>query len=321
ERPGKRRGSWGDAHDARTAARGRSGSGDKPRRPPRSSAARHGTTASASRPPETEVESSGRGPDWRVVRDYTATSGVGPSDHLRSEIGTSIPIESSAIGSPRPTRIRPSRIVAQVGGIGEQAPGFILVDADPADRQRVARPRVDGEQGAVEAGVAGGDVEVGLDEGQRGGEDAVVAPADDRVVWAGHADVGLIRGAVLEDLFVGRDDVGVRAQYGRDAAVEVAAQELLVAGGPGGGVHRDDAGAGTDLAEEAIGGAERVVDRAHVGPAQDGEHGDGRAVAGGDAGELRAGGIERVVGRADHIAGPVEDLEDLVLAVDVVPHG
>ena len=57
-----------------------------------------------------------------------------------------------------------------------------------------------------------------------------------------------------------------------------------------------------DLAEEAIGGAERVVDRTHVGPAQHGEHGDGGAVAGFDAGELLAGGIGREVGRAEHSA-------------------
>ena len=35
---------------------------------------------------------------------------------------------------------------------------------------------------------------------------------------------------LLQDLLVGGDDVSVRAEHGRDAAVQVAAQELLIAG-------------------------------------------------------------------------------------------
>ena len=51
--------------------------------------------------------------------------------------------------------------------------------------------------GPVESRVAGGDVEMGRDAGQRGRQDAIVAPAEDRVVRAGHADVGLVGGAVV----------------------------------------------------------------------------------------------------------------------------
>ena len=76
-----------------------------------------------------------------------------------------------------------------------------------------------------------------------------------------------------------------------------------------------------DLVEEAVGGAERVVDRPHVGPAQHGEDGDGGAVAGRDAARAPGRANRREVGRAEHVGGPVEDLEDLVLAVDVVAHG
>ena len=44
--------------------------------------------------------------------------------------------------------------------IGKQAPGIFLIEADPADREGVAGLRVDRDEGAVQAGVAGGDVEV-----------------------------------------------------------------------------------------------------------------------------------------------------------------
>ena len=50
------------------------------------------------------------------------------------------------------------------------------------------------------------------------------------------------------------------------------------------------------------------------------EHGDGRAVAGLDQRELRAGGVGREVGRPEQPVGPLEEAEDLVLAVDVVAH-
>ena len=99
-------------------------------------------------------------------------------------------------------------------------------------------------------------------------KDAIVAAAEDRVVRAGHADVGLIGGAVLEDLLVGGGDVGVRAEHGRDPAVEVAAQELLVAGRLGVDVDDDDPGVAADPLEDAVAGAERAVDRLHEGSAE-----------------------------------------------------
>ena len=94
---------------------------------------------------------------------------------------------------------------------------------------------------------------MGRHAGQGRRQDAIVAPAQDRVVRAGHADVGLIGRAVLEDLFVGRGDVGVRAEHGRDPAVEVAAQELLVAGRLGVDVDDDDPRVAADPLEDAVG--------------------------------------------------------------------
>ena len=67
----------------------------------------------------------------------------------------------------------------------------------------------------------------------------------------GHADVGLVGRAVLEDLFVGGGDVGVGAEHGRDAAVEIATQKLFVAGRLGMDVNDDDPGARCRFARES----------------------------------------------------------------------
>ena len=139
---------------------------------------------------------------------------------------------------------------------------------------------------------------------------------------AGHADVGLIGGAVLEDLLVGGGDVGVRAQHGRDAAVEVAAEELLVAGRLGVDVDQDHPRLAADLAEDAVGGAERVSRPAacRSGPAavKTATGVPSRALTQASSAPGESGG--KLAGRSTSV-GPVEELEDLVLAVDVVAHG
>ena len=73
---------------------------------------------------------------------------------------------------------------------------------------------------------------VGLN-GERRFQHAIDAAAEDAVVRAGHADVALKRRAAGKDLLVGGGHVRVRAEHGGDAAVEIAAHELLVAGGFG----------------------------------------------------------------------------------------
>ena len=153
-------------------------------------------------------------------------------------------------------------------------------------------------------------------------EDAIVAAAEDRVVRAGHADVGLIGGPLLEDLLVGRGDVRVRAEHGRDPAVEVAAEELLVAGRLGVDVDDDDAASSPPIrSSNAVGRAERAVDRLHEGPAEQREDGDRRPVAGRRPCASSAPGASggKLAGRSTS-AGPVEDLEDLILAIDVIAH-
>ena len=61
-----------------------------------------------------------------------------------------------------------SRRSRLVGGFGEQPLGLLLVDATRLIARAWPVCGVDGDERPVEAGVAGGDVEVGVDEGQRG---------------------------------------------------------------------------------------------------------------------------------------------------------
>ena len=64
--------------------------------------------------------------------------------------------------------------------------------------------------------------------------------ADDGVAAAGHAGVGDVGRAPGQDPLVGGRDVGVRADDGRDPAVEVPAQGLLLRGRLGVEVDDDD---------------------------------------------------------------------------------
>ena len=64
--------------------------------------------------------------------------------------------------------------------------------------------------------------------------------ADDRIVRAGHADVGQIRRALRQDALVGRLHVRVRADHGRHLAVEVPAHGDLLRRRLGVEVDEDD---------------------------------------------------------------------------------
>ena len=115
---------------------------------------------------------------------------------------------------------------------------------------------------------------------QRRFQHAVDAPAEDALVRAGHAHVALKGGAAGQDLLVGRGHVGMRAQHGRHAAVQIAAHQLLVARGLGMEVDQDhfhfrrQTAASTRSAR-----GKGAIDRPHEDPPQQAEHGHLHAVA------------------------------------------
>ena len=98
--------------------------------------------------------------------------------------------------------------------------------------------------------------------------DEIFFDADDAVVGAAHAHIGLVGGAAGQHALVGGGNVGVRAQDGSDAAIEMPAHGDLFAGGFGMKIDEDDFG--LDAGQQVVDGVEGVVgavheDAAHAG--------------------------------------------------------
>ena len=150
-------------------------------------------------------------------------------------------------------------------------------------------------------------------------DDAVFAAAEDGIVGAAHAEVGLVGGAVGEDFGVGGGDVGVGAEDEGAAAVEPVAHGDFFAGGFG--VHVADAdfyGFG-ELVEDAVGGGEGVVGgEVHEDSAEETEDADLYAGVGGDDGPGAAGGFGGEVGGADDALAGLHGGDDIEAAVEVV---
>ncbi len=136
----------------------------------------------------------------------------------------------------------------------------------------------------------------------------------------------MIGGAVGEDPLVGGGDVGVGAEQGGDAAIEIPAQGNFFAGGFAVQVEEDDLGG--DLAEELVGLTEGVVAGGHEDAAL--QVHDGVALAGGELAlvDAEARGADGIVGGAQDAAaanvgvgGDGHVLEDLALVPDVIAGG
>ena len=80
---------------------------------------------------------------------------------------------------------------------------------------------------AAEADVVLPDLHAFVEAGEEAFEHGPLVVADDGVVGAGHSHVGDEGGAAGQDFFVGGGDVGVGANDGGDAPVEIEAQRLL----------------------------------------------------------------------------------------------
>lgn len=103
---------------------------------------------------------------------------------------------------------------------------------------------VAGDEGCAHFWIALGRLEFAGHSGEEAVEDEFGFDADDGIVGAGHAYVGLVGGAAGEDALVGGGDMGVGAQERGEAAVEIPAECYFFAGGFAVEVHKDDFGAG-----------------------------------------------------------------------------
>ena len=207
---------------------------------------------------------------------------------------------------------------------------WLFAEHDALDAVGAAGGSVAGDEGGAHLWIALGGLELAGHSGEEAVEDELGFDADHGVVGAGHAYVGLVGGAAGEDALVGGGDVGVGAEQGGEAAVEIPAEGDFFAGGFAVEIHEDDLGAGFagDLAEEFVGFAEGVVAGGHEDAAL--EVDDSVGLAGGEFAlvEAEAGGAGGVVGGAEDAAsalvgvgGDGHVLEDLFLVPDVVAGG
>ncbi len=182
-----------------------------------------------------------------------------------------------------------------------------LIDRNAADGRRPAGLRVHVDDRAVETNVAGGDVVMRGPEGPGGLHHAVDPPAEDALVRAGHADVALEGRPAGKNLFVGRGHVGVGAQHGADAPVQVPAHQLLVAGGLGVEVDQDHADLGRQRGQHPVGRLEGAIDRRHEHPAQKHEDRHGNLLPGPQDHYVASRGGGRIVRRPHDPAIRLQD--------------
>jgi len=100
----------------------------------------------------------------------------------------------------------------------------------PRDRQGLAGPGVDLDENTRQEQAVARRLEPLGPRGQEPLDGLLAGDPDDRVAAARHARVGDVGRAAGQDPLVRRRDVGVRADDGRDAAVQVPAEGLLLRG-------------------------------------------------------------------------------------------
>jgi hypothetical protein len=183
-----------------------------------------------------------------------------------------------------------------------------------------------GDESGAHFGVVLGGLELARHSGEEAGQDQLFFDADDGVVGARHADVGLVGGAVGQDALVGSGYVGVCAEQGSDAAVEIPAKGDLFASGFAMKVEQDDLCG--DFAEEFVGFTEGIVATGHEDAALQVHDGVLLAVAQFSLVDAEAGCADGVVGGAQdtaatdvRVGGDGHVFEDLALVPDMVASG
>ncbi len=115
--------------------------------------------------------------------------------------------------------------------------------------------------------------------------------------------------------------MGVGAEHGADAAVEIEAQGLLLAGGVGVEIHHHHLDVAAQLGQQAVGDAKGRLEIAHEHPPLEVE--DGHRHAGGGLADVdaSAGVAFGIVGGAQQARLAVEQLDAFLLVPDVVAGG
>src|SRR5687767_12322676 len=249
-----------------------------------------------------------------LLRTYTCDAGSSPMRTTPS-VGVT-PRAALSFSTPALTSARTRSWTGLPWRI-TRAPARSRGYAQAADVLCATRVRVEGDDGAVQRGRALGRLEARRHLAEEALHDDLAIDADDALRRARHAEVGDVGGAPGQHALVGGLHVAVRADHGADAAVEVPAHCLRLAGRLAVHVDQDDRRLLAQLGQHLVGLPERAVDWRHEHAAH--EIQDGHAVRTElhrDVADARRAG--RKVGRAQQQVLLGDVLDDLLLVPDVV---
>src|SRR6266849_6825216 len=196
---------------------------------------------------------------------------------------------------------------------------FIQPLVNARDARCASAGFVDLDHRARHADVALRDFELAGHVHQKAMQRLVGTKSDHRVVRPGHPDIGLKGRAFGQDALISGRHMRVRAQDGRDAAVEIATHGLLL--GRGFTVDVDDDDPGVDVVQLAIRAMKRVLARGHEDVAHELQHRHAHT-ARGMADDLSLARISGwIVRRPNDMLVSIVVVDEFLLVPDVISGG
>jgi len=194
----------------------------------------------------------------------------------------------------------------------------ICVDSDALDSLGLFRVAVHCNEDSVHFDIAGCYLERKRHLRPERLQDALDAATEHRIMGAGHADIGDIRGAFGQNPLVGGCDVGMRAETQARPAVEMIAHSDFFAGRLG--VEIDDYNVGLllELGQDSVNGIVWAVGGLHEKPPYQSDDCYGRAFAGFVDGKTFAGCIFGEIGRPNDVVRRFQRRYDFPFAVGMV---
>ena len=194
----------------------------------------------------------------------------------------------------------------------------ICVNSDAFDSLGLFRVAVDCNEDSVHFDIAGRYLERKRHLRLKRLQDALDAATEHRIMGAGHADIGDIRGAFGQNPLVGGYDVGMRAETQARPAVEMITHSDLFAGRLG--VEIDDYNVGLllDLRQDSVNGIVWAVAGLHEKTPYQSDYRHGRAFAGFVEGKTFAGRIFGEIDRPNDIVCCFKGRYDFPFAVGMV---
>jgi len=194
----------------------------------------------------------------------------------------------------------------------------LSVDFDALDSLSLFRVAVNGDQDCVHFDIAGRYLERKRHLSPERLQDALGAAAEHRIVGAGHADIGDIRGAFGQNPLVGGHDVGMRAETQARPAVEMITHSDFFAGCLGVEVDDYDVGLLLDLRQDSVNCLVWAVAGLHEKTPYQSDDRYGRAFAGLVEGKAFAGRMFGEIGGPNDVIRRFQRRYDFPFAVGMV---